>query len=172
MLRDLEREQSSFIGIAAHRPFGVFVAAHGQAITGEGLMVSGGYFSVLGLTPAAGRLIGPGDDRVPGESDVVVVSHALWRSRFDARASVLDETLLINGRPMKIVGVAPEGFDGTTVGTRPHVYVPITMRAFMEPGFRPDFDNRRSYWIYLFARLKPGVTTDQAALAVNAATGA
>jgi predicted permease len=130
-------------------------------------MVSGGYFPVLGLTPAAGRLIGPGDDRVPGESDVVVLSHALWRSRFDARASVLDETLLINGRPMKVIGVAPEGFDGTTVGTRPHVYVPITMRAFMEPGFRADFDNRRSYWIYLFARLKPGVTIDQAALAVN-----
>jgi predicted permease len=167
MFRDLEREQTSFAGIAAHRSFGVVVASLGQPTTGEGMMVSGSYFPVLGVTPALGRLIGPGDDRVPGESDVVVLSHALWQSRFDSRASVLDETLTINGRPMKVIGVAPEGFEGTTVGTRPHVYVPITLRAFMEPAFRADFDNRRSYWIYLFARLKSGVPIDQAALALN-----
>ena len=167
MFRDLEREQKSFTGIAAHRPFGVVVASRGQMTTGEGVMISGSYFPVLGLTPALGRLIGPGDDRAPGESDVVVLSHALWRSRFDARASVLDETLTINGRPMKVIGVAPDGFDGTTVGIRPHVFVPITMRAFMEPAFRADLDNRRSYWTYLFARLKPGVTIDQAAVAVT-----
>jgi predicted permease len=143
------------------------VASNGQPTPGDALMVSGSYFSVLGLTPAAGRLIGPGDDRAPGESDVVVLSHALWQSRFDARLSVLDETLTINGRPMKVIGVAPEGFEGTTTGARPLVFVPITMRAFMEPAFRADLDNRRSYWAYLFARLKPGTTLEQAALAIN-----
>ena len=167
MFRDLEREQTSFTGIAAHRPFGVVVASQGQTTTGEGVMISGSYFPVLGVAPAIGRLIGPGDDRAPGESDVVVLSHALWQSRFDSRASVLEETLTINGRPMKVIGVAPSGFEGTTAGIRPHVFVPITMRTFMEPAFRADLDNRRSYWTYLFARLKPGVTIDQAALAVN-----
>ena len=58
---------------------------------------------------------------------------------------------------MTIVGVAPHGFDGTTLGTRPDVYVPITMRGADDRRAGTGFDNRRSYWVYLFARLKPGV---------------
>jgi predicted permease len=132
------------------------------------LLVSGGYFPVLGLTPAAGRLLGPADDRVPGESPVVVLSHAFWRSRFDASPSVINETLVVNGRSMTIVGVAREGFEGTTLGNRPLVYVPITMRAAMESYFpAKDIDNRRAYWAYVFGRLKPGVTIEEAAVALN-----
>jgi predicted permease len=81
---------------------------------------------------------------------------------------VLNQTIIVNGQAMTIVGVAPEGFDGTTLGTRPRVYVPITMRGLMNPGFR-GFENRRSYWVYVFGRLKPGVTEAQATRAINAA---
>ena len=68
---------------------------------------------------------------------------------------------------MTIVGVAPQGFEGTTLGARPHVFVPITMRGLMNPGLRSGFDNRRSYWAYLFARLKPGVSLEAARTAIN-----
>ena len=66
---------------------------------------------------------------------------------------------------MTIVGVAPRGFDGTTLGVKPQVYVPITMRGFSQPS--KAFDNRRNYWIYLFARLKPGVSIEQARTAID-----
>jgi predicted permease len=74
--------------------------------------------------------------------------------------------MMINGQSMTIVGVAPQGFHGTTLGSRPRVYVPITMRLLMEGPFG-GFENRRAYWAYLFARLKPGVSIEQAGAAIN-----
>jgi putative ABC transport system permease protein len=166
MFQDLQRLQTSFTGIAAHRTFGANLAYKGQTVSGRGMLVSGSYFPVLGLQPVLGRLIGPTDDRVVGEADVVVLSHAYWQSRFGQDANVLNQPLTVNGRSLTIVGVAPRGFEGTTLGSRPQVFVPITMRGYMQPGF-DGFENRRSYWAYLFARLKPGVTADGARSALN-----
>jgi predicted permease len=171
MFRDLEKQQAVFTGIAAHTLFGANLAYRGETMTGSGVTVSGSYFPVLGVAPARGRLLDPNDDRVVGQSNVVVLSHAFWREKLAASPAVLNDTLTINGQPMTIVGVAPEGFHGTTIGSRPDVYVPITMRGFMQPGtVRQDynvFENRRAYWIYLFARLKPGVTVEQAGSALQ-----
>src|SRR5262245_51207184 len=134
MFRDLEKVQTVFTGIAAHQAFGTNLAYRGQTMSGDGELVSGSYFQVLGLRPALGRLIAPGDDGAIGESPVVVLSHAYWRSRFEASPSVLNDTLIVNGQSMTIIGVAPEGFDGTTLGSMPEVYVPITMAQLMQPG--------------------------------------
>jgi predicted permease len=166
MFRDLEKMQTVFTGIAAHRIFGANLAYGRQTINAQGLMVSSGYFPVLGVPPALGRLIGPGDDPAPGESHVVVLSYATWQRQFAGDPNVLNQTMIVNGETMTIVGVAPRGFDGTTAGTRPQVYVPITMRESMSPSWKA-FDNRRSYSFYLFARLKPGVSLDQARAALN-----
>jgi predicted permease len=166
MFRDLERVQTVFTGVAAHRVFGANLAYRGQTLSSRGVLVSGSYFPVLGVQPALGRLLNPGDDRTVGESRVVVLSHEYWRNRFDASASVLNQPLIVNGQPLTIVGVAPEGFDGTTLAAKPQVFVPITLRESMEAGFK-GFDNRRSYWAYLFARLKPGVSIEQARTAIN-----
>ena len=164
MFRDLENVQTPFTGIAAHVSFGANLSARGQTQNGEGMLVSGSYFPVLGITPAIGRLLTPGDDRVPGESHVVVLSYAYWQNRFASDPAVLNQPLIVNGQTMTIVGVAPKGFDGTTLGVKPDVYAPITMRGFSQP-FK-GFDNRRSYWAYLFARLKPGVSIGQARVAL------
>lgn len=166
MFRDLERAQDVFTGIAAHRLFGANLAYKGQTLSGEGLHVSGSYFPVLGARPAIGRLLGPGDDPTVGQAPVVVLSHAYWRTRFNEDPAVLNDTLIVNGQPLTIVGVVARGFEGTTLGARPQVYVPITLRGLMEPGFT-GFDNRRSYWTYLFARLKPGVSVEGARAAIN-----
>jgi len=166
MYRDLERLQTSFTGIAAHRNFGASLGYQGSSLAGEGLLVSGSYFPVLGLNPALGRLLTPQDDKTVATHFLVVLSHDYWRTRFELNPAVLNETLVVNGQAMTIVGVAPRGFTGTTLGENPDVFVPITMRGLMSPGFN-GFENRRQYWAYLFARLKPGVSLDQSAVAIN-----
>jgi len=167
MIRDLERVQDVFTGIAAHRPFGANLAYRGQTLNGRALLVSGSYFSVLGLKPELGRLLSQGDDGTIGEPHVVVLSYDYWRTRFDERRDVLNQPLIVNGQPMTIVGVAPRGFDGTTMGSRPYVYVPMTMRHSMESIFGTSLEDRRSYWAYAFARLKPGVSIEQARSSIN-----
>src|SRR5262249_34213340 len=112
------------------------------------------------------RLLDSGDDRVVGESHVVVLSHTYWQTRFAASPTILNDTLIVNGQAMTIVGVAPRDFDGTTLGSAPQVFLPITMRGTLSPGWK-GFDDRRSYWIYLFARLKPGISLEQAQASIN-----
>ncbi len=166
MFRDLERVQTSFTGIAAHRLFSANLAYAGRTTNGEGVLVSGSYFPLLQIQPALGRLLRNGDDAAIGESHVAVLSYAYWQRDFDRRADVLNQALIVNGQAMTIVGVAPQGFEGTTFGPRPLVFVPITMRGLMNPGWK-EFDNRRSYWAYSFARLKPGVPLEAARTAIN-----
>ena len=169
MFRDLEKQQTSFTGIAAHRNFGANLAYGTETLRADGLEVSGSYFSVLRLTPAKGRLIDANDDRVPGESPVAVLSYRYWQSRFGGNDSVVGETMKVNGVPMTIIGVAPEGFDGTTIGSQVSVFVPITMIERMQQFRKGVLANRKAYWVYLFARLKPGVTIEQASAAINPA---
>ena len=166
MFRDLERSPASFTGVAAHRLFGANLAYKGQTLSSEGMMVSGGYFPILGLRPALGRLLTPEDDRTIGGNFVVVLGYSYWDTKLGADPGVLNQTLVVNGQSMTIIGVAPQGFDGTTLGSKPSVFVPLTMRGYMNPGFR-GFENRRQYWAYLFARLKPGVSMEQAQKAIN-----
>lgn len=168
MFRDLEREQDALAGIAAHRLFGAALSIDNEPSVAEGIYVSGGYFGTLQVQPALGRLLGPDDDRVIGGHDVVVISNDLWRERFGSRADVVGSTLIVNGRTMEIIGVTPREFTGATVGSRPAVYVPLAMRgAFSSVPFN-GFENRRQYWLYVFGRLKPGTTMEQAAAGLNA----
>jgi predicted permease len=166
MFRDLERQQTSFTGIAAHRNVAVNLSYKNTPLRATGLEVSGSYFRVLGLTPAAGRLLGDADDRTPGDSPVVVLSYRFWQTHLGGSANVVNDTIIVNGQPMTVVGIAPEDFDGTTIGNRAQVFLPITLAETLQPG-RKVFDNRRSYWVYAFARLKPGVTMAQAETAIN-----
>jgi predicted permease len=167
MFRDLERAQTSFTGIAAHRSFDANVAYKGQPARATGMSVSGSYFPVLGIHPALGRLFTPDDDRTPGAHRLAVLSHAYWSEKFNRDPGVLGQPILVNGTLLTIIGVAPAGFRGTTIDTMPDLFVPISLREEMTPGWK-GLDNRRSYWIYLFARLKPGLALEQAQAATNA----
>ncbi|MPZ18334.1 MAG: FtsX-like permease family protein [Luteitalea sp.] len=153
-------------GIGAYRWFDANLSYRGETLSGGGLVVSGNYFPVLGVQPALGRLIGPGDDRAVGESDVLVLSHAYWRQRFGANPNAVNDTIVVNGRRMTIVGIAPPGFEGTTLEYQPDVYVPITMLGYVNPGW-DEFDNRLNYSFYLFARLHSAVSMEQARTAMN-----
>jgi predicted permease len=168
MFRDLAREQASFTGIAAHVPFGANLALTGSTPTsGQGILVSGEYFPVLGIQPSLGRLLGPSDDERIGEHPLAVLSYDYWENNLGADPSVLNKTLVVNGYPLTIVGIGPRGFRGTTLGAEAEVFVPITMRTEMNPWW-DGWEARRTYHFYLFARLKPGVTAEQATSEINA----
>jgi predicted permease len=166
MFRDLERVQDVFTGLSAHVGFGANLAYQGQTRSGQGTLVSGSYFPVLGVRPAIGRLFTPEDDKTIDGHFITVLSYTYWERRLGANPNVLNDVITINGQPMTIVGVTAKGFTGTVLGAEPDVFVPITMRGKMIPGWT-GFDNRRSYWAYLFARLKPGVSLEQARTAIN-----
>ncbi|HUX34682.1 MAG TPA: ABC transporter permease [Gemmatimonadaceae bacterium] len=167
MFRDLEKANTGFSGLAAHRSMAVNVAYGDQTMNAGGLLVSGSYFPVLQLQPALGRLLTPDDDRTIGANFVAVLSYAYWQAHLGGNPGVIGKPIVINGQTFTIVGVAPDGFWGTTLGAQPAVFVPISMRTTVNPTFN-GFENRRNYWMYVFGRLKPGVSLDQAKAAINA----
>ena len=148
--------------------FGANLAYQGaDAEAATGMLVSGSYFPVLGLAAGARPAARPERRSERSAATSSPCSATPTGRRGSAPIpNVLNQTLIVNGQRMTIVGVAPRGFNGTTLGTEPDVFVPITMRELMVPGWK-GFDNRRSYWAYLFARLKPGVTIEQARAAMN-----
>jgi putative ABC transport system permease protein len=170
MFRDLEKEasqpQSSWVGLAGHRGFGVNLAYKGQTASLSGNFVTGGYFPTLGVQPALGRLLSPQDDLKPGADRWVVLSHAYWTEKFNRGAEILNQSVLVNGVPMTVIGVSAAGFRGTTLGATPAVYVPMSMREALTPGWK-GLENRRSYWMYVFGRIKPGVTMAKAEAEMN-----
>jgi predicted permease len=160
MFRDIERQQDVLSGIAGHRIFGVSLAIGDEPTTGQGVWVTGSYFNTLGLQPALGRLLVPEDNEPGRDNMITVISHRFWMDQFSGRTDVLGQVLRANGRSYTIVGVAPEAFEGTTLGVRPSIYVPMQSRTYV--GTYNGLTNRRDYWVYVFGRLKPGVTPEAA----------
>ena len=167
MFRDLEKNPAGFTAVAGHRVAGVNLAYSNDPLSGDAMLVSGSYFPILGVRPALGRLLSPDDDVTPGGHFVTVLGYAFWESRLGADRNVLNQPITINGQTFTIVGVTEKGFEGTTLGERPMVYVPLSMRKALSPLFT-GMDNRRNYWVYVFGRLKPGTTIEQASTAINA----
>jgi predicted permease len=167
MFRDLEKANTSFSGIAGHFIFGVNVAMPGQTpVNGDGLFVSGSYFPVLGVRPAMGRLFTPNDDQTIGGHYVAVLSYPYWETQLGSDPSVVGRQITVNGKQLTIVGVSARDFTGTTLGARPYVFVPISMRSVMNRTWT-GFERRNSYWVYLFGRLKPGASIEQANASIN-----
>jgi predicted permease len=167
MFRDLEKATTAFSGIAGHFLFGANLAMTGQTPTnGQGVFVSGSYFPVLGVRPALGRLLTPKDDQTIGGHYVAVLSYAYWETQLGSNPAVLNQLITVNGQQLTIIGVAAPGFDGTTLGAHPSVFVPITMRGVINAGWK-GFDRRDSYWVYLFGRLKPGATIERGLASIN-----
>ena len=121
----------------------------------NGAFVSGNYFQLFELVPAAGRLIQPLDDQ-GGAAPVGVLSYRAWTQRFQARADIVGSTVILNGVAATIVGVAPQGFFGDTLRPNP---AEIWMTLWSEPALQPAARLRESagaHWLYIVGRLKPG----------------
>ena len=150
-----------FSGMFARRPIAMNVGVSGQTERVPGELVSGTYFQVLGVGAAVGRVIVPDDDKVRGDGYVAVLSYDYWRNRFGADPKIVGQRLMINGYPFTVVGVSQAGFDGLDIGAVTSVRVPAMLKAQMTPNW-DDVDNRRTRWVNVFARLKTGVTREQA----------
>ncbi len=155
-----------FSGIFARYAMSLNVGYSGQTDRVSGELVSGTYFPVLGVGAAVGRVISPEDDRVRSGHPVAVLSYSYWRTRFSADPGVVGKTIVVNNYPLTIIGVSQAGFDGVDIGYAPSVRVPMMMKAQMTPSW-DDLDNRRSRWANVFARMKPGVTAEQARAALQ-----
>ena len=168
MYRDFRDQHTVLDGVLGRFPTPLTLLANGQAERVNGELVTGNYFDVLGVRAHIGRTFTPDDDRTPGGHPMVVLSHNFWMRRFAGDPAVLNRTVTLNGLPMTVVGVAPAGFFGIVVGESPDVMVPVMMKAQMTPTW-DDLQNRRSRWLTVMARLKPGVSAAQAEAAMNVA---
>jgi predicted permease len=127
-------------------------------------MVSGNYFTTLGVQPALGRVFNSqSDDQVYQGHPVAVLSYDYWTSRFANDPSVVGKKILVNDHPMEIVGVSARGFSGLDPAESPQIRVPIQMKPIMAPEWGwVHMDDRRARWVQVFARLKPGYTVESA----------
>ncbi|HEY7285399.1 MAG TPA: ABC transporter permease [Vicinamibacterales bacterium] len=155
-----------FSGVFGRRPVAMNVGVDGQTERVPGELVTGTYFRVLGVRAALGRVITDDDDKARGDGYVAVLSYNYWRNRFGGDPGIVGRSITINSHTFTIIGVSQAGFDGLDIGAVAHVRVPIMLKAQVTPNW-DDIDNRRSRWVSVFARLKPGVTHDQAVAALQ-----
>jgi predicted permease len=161
MYRDLRDRSEVFDGIIGRYATSLALGYKGQTERASAELVSGNYFDVLGVKPRLGRTIAPEDDRKPGAHPVAVLSFAYWQRKFGGDANILNNTVLVNGHPMTIIGVTQPGFQGIAVGRASDLFLPIAMKTQATPTW-DSLENRRDAWLQVFGRLKPGVSFEAA----------
>ena len=165
MYKDLRDRNTVLSGLIAESPVAIGVTWNNHAESVQAELVSGNYFETLGVPPAMGRLFGSSDETAPGANPVAVLSFDYWKSHL-AEAPVVGKTLLVDGTPFTITGVAAPGFHSMVWGHTPDVFVPLSMEQLLIPEF-PSLSDHQTYWIALAGRLKPGVTRAQAEASLN-----
>jgi predicted permease len=164
LYQDLQRKSDVFSEVLCRRliPASVSVGGNTERVTVE--MVSGNYFTMLGVRPAAGRVFNSReDDQTYGGHPVAVLSYAYWTSRFARDPNVVGQKILVNNYPMSVVGVSAEGFGGLDPANAPDVRVPILMKPAITPEWGwLELSDRRAKWVQVFARLKSGYTIESA----------
>ena len=167
MFEGLRDRTPAFSGVLAHAQASVHLTLKDATERVNGDLVSGGFFQVLGLRAAHGRLFTPDDDRVPSAHPVVVLGHGLFERSFGGDPAAVGRTVHINNHPMTIVGVAPLGFNGVEVGSAVDIYVPLAMQQELQPTWGKRLGDWRSRWLTPMARLKDGVSQAEAQAAAN-----
>ncbi|HZL29142.1 MAG TPA: ABC transporter permease [Acidobacteriaceae bacterium] len=161
MYKDLQSKNTVFSGLLADVETSTGIVWKGEGENADTEGVSGNYFQVLGVRAALGRTLLDSDDRVRNGSPVVMLSYAYWKTRFAGAPDVVGQTLLVNGMPFTIVGVAARGFSSAITGFKPRIFVPITMESVVMPG-QDHLGTRRAKWLSPVGRLKPGVSAEAA----------
>ena len=158
--KDLRDRNQVFSGLMAQRLTLLNLNNEGGNEIVPAAIVSGNYFSVLGVEPARGRFFRPEEDQNPNTDAVAVISYTLWQNRFAGDPNLVGKSLTINARSFTVVGIAPERFGGSNVGLAPDVWVPLMMQSVAIPGDR--LKDRGVRWLELVGRLNPGVSLKQA----------
>ena len=161
MYRDLRDHNTVFSGLMATDWAQVGIEWHNQPERVDAELVSGNYFDVLGVQPALGRLLVPSDDVAEDANPVAVLSFSYWQRRFALDPQILNQSISINGHPFTVIGVAPPGFHSVVAGDAPALFTPMMMKPEITPGWN-DLDVRRSIWLNLVGRLRPGISRQPA----------
>jgi predicted permease len=161
MYQDFQQKAQAFSDVICQFSTPLSIGFGGQTERVDAELVSGNYFRALGVKPALGRVFSSAeDDRVYKGHPVVVLSHQYWVTRFAADPKVVGQKIQVNNYPMIIVGVSAPGFTGLDPSQSPQIRVPIQMKPLMTPGW-DDMGDRRSQWVQVFARMKPGYGVNQ-----------
>ena len=168
MFEALRDRNEVFSGVLARFATSAHVSAGDTTERVRADLVSGRFFTILGVGPALGRVLAPEDDVQPGGHPVLVLGHGFWERRFASDPRVVGSTLVVNGHPMTVVGVAERGFHGVEVGDSVDVYIPLMMQAQVLPTWRRGLGDWRTRWLTPIARLKDGMSKEQARAGANA----
>lgn len=162
--RDLQQKAPPLSEVLCRRLVSASLSAGNQTERVDAELVSGNYFSMLGVKAAAGRLFNSKeDDQVFNGHPVVVLSYDYWASRFDRDTAVVGRKILVNNYPMTIIGVSGPGFTGLDPAVAPQIRVPILMKPALVPEWSwLEVEDRRTRWVQVFGRLKPGYTAETA----------
>ena len=162
--QEYQKRAEPLAEVVARRLADASIAVDNQTERIDIEMVSGNYFSMLGVGPAAGRVFNSQeDDQVYEGHPVVVISHDYWMRRFNGDHSAIGKKILVNNYPMTIVGVSAAGFAGIDPARSPQMRVPILMKPVIVPEWGwVRMDDERTRWVQVFARLKPGYTAESA----------
>jgi macrolide transport system ATP-binding/permease protein len=158
---DLRRSCTLFDSFFVSKITGTTLSIGDRAERTIGSIVSDNYFDAIGVRPILGRGFEPGEDSGRNAHAVAVISYQLWKGHFNGDPQIIGKTQRLNGVMHTIVGVAPQGFYGTFVGWGMQFWVPTSMEEVFESGGY-KLEARDARWIEAFARLKPGVTLEQA----------
>jgi hypothetical protein len=150
--RDLQERLQTLPDLFAFRMTPLNVGETSRTERASALLVSGNYFSGLGIQAAAGRLIRPNEVARAGAEQVVVISHDFWQTRFGGSPGAIGQTLRVNDRDLSIVGVTPEGFQGTVLGLQFDLWVPATLAPVLLAGSR-ELEDRNLRGYYVMGRL-------------------
>jgi len=162
MYQDFQQKASAFSYVFCRYETPLSISFSGQTERVQGELVSGNFFQALGVQPLMGRVFSPAeDDRVYRGHPSAVLSYEYWKTRFDGDPSVIGRKILVDNYPLTIVGVSAAGFHGLDPSISPQIRIPIQMKPLMTPGW-DDIGDRRSQWIQMFARMKPGYTLESA----------
>lgn len=162
MYQDLRDRNSAFSGVIARGGTQMNVSYGDQTERVRGELVSGNFFEVLGVRPWAGRFFTQDDDRTPSAHPVAVLSYTFWESRFNKDPNIIGNTILINEKPITVLGVAPPGFYGLDLSNNPDVRVPLMMTPVFNPLPPTRLTSRRHQWLSVMARRKADLTPEQA----------
>ncbi len=158
---DLRDGAASLDGLIAHQFNTAILDVDGDPRDTQMELVSGNYFTVLGVRPALGRGFLPEEDRTPGTHPVAVISHRLWRLRFGSDPGVVGRQVGINGHPFTVIGVAPAGFRGTFPGFEVELWLPVMMQEQALPG-SGSLALRGDRFLMSIGRLTAGASPDEA----------
>ena len=167
--KDYRDRNQVFSGLIAYRITVASLSHNGNNERVWGMLASGNYFDVLGVSPFLGRGFLPEEDQTPKSHPVTVLSYGCWQKRFGSDPSIIGKSVSFNNVAFTVVGVAPRGFFGTEVAFSPEMWVPMMMGPVIEPG-STWLEQRNSDNLFVVGRLKPGVTKAQAEASLQAIT--